>query len=184
MIMYFVRLIFVLYIASVNLLLTTAFQHKSCSIANNTVLLCRVYAQADSNHYSALPRRGDNQNIGKESERYSAQMAVSQADHYKTEDPYEWVAPRKTPGSGNPRFAGRMADRQSSETDRQRVSGQFSPTGKSFMNQMYMDHSELQKLKQQSQMDGYRSDRDHGYHSSKEGYQKEPAYTSPGDRPR
>ena len=147
-------------------------------------MLCRVYAQADSNHYSALPRRGDNQNIGKESERYSAQMAVSQADHYKTEDPYEWVAPRKTPGSGNPRFAGRMADRQSSETDRQRVSGQFSPTGKSFMNQMYMDHSELQKLKQQSQMDGYRSDRDHGYHSSKEGYQKDPAYTSPGDRPR
>lgn len=148
-------------------------------------MLFRVYTtQADSNHYSALPRRGDNQNIGIEQERYPTQMAVSPTDHYKAEDPYEWVAPCKTPGSGNPRYAGRVTDRQSNEIERQRVSNQFSPPGRSFMNQMYMDHSELQKLKQQSQGDGYRSDRDHGYHSSKEAYQREPVYTSPGDRPR
>ena len=148
------------------------------------VLLCRVYSQADSNLYTALPRRGDNQNVGMEQERYSAQMAVSPTDHYKSEDPYEWVAPRKTPGSGNSRYSGRVADRQGSEGERQRVSNQFDPSGRSFMNQMYMDHSELQRLKQQTQGDGYRSDRDLGYHSSKEGFMRETTYTGAGDRPR
>ena len=119
-------------------------------------------------------------------DNYLAQRAVSDSDHYKNEDPYEWVAPRRSSGAGNQRFGGRVAERQSAElpVERQRVSNQFSPTGRTFMNQMYMDHSELQKLKQQTPGDGYRSDKDHGYHSSKEGYQREPAYMSPGDRPR
>lgn len=149
---------------------------------------CRVYAQADPNLYSALPRRGDNQNSGIQQENYIGQTVVSQSDHYRAEDPYEWVAPRKPPGSGNPRHAGRVADRLSNEipVERHRLSNQFSPPGRSFMNQMYMDHAELQKLRQeqQRQNEGYPSDKDHGYHSSKEGYIRVQGFSSPSDRPR
>ena len=158
----------------------------NCSIANSTILLCRVYTQhADSNHYSALPRRHDNQAVGMQQDNYLAQRVVSESDHYKNEDPYEWVAPRRS-GARNQRFEGRAGQGSELPVERQRVSNQFSPSGRTVMNQMYMDHSEIQKLKQQQQMqgDGYRSDKDHGYHSNREGYQRESAYTSPGERPR
>ena len=133
--------------------------------------------------YTALPR-GDNQNVRMQQEHYSPQMAVSPSDHYKAEDPYEWVAPRKSAGSVNPRYAGRVTVGHVSEGDRVRVTNQYSPSGRSFMNQMYMDHSELQRMKQQSQGEGYRSNRDLGYHGSKEGFLREQAYTGASERPR
>ena len=154
-------------------------------------MLCRVYTpHADANHYSALPRRYDNQTNRTSQDNYLPQRGISESDHYKNEDPYEWVAPRRSGGAGavTQRYGGRVGQSAEFPVERQKAGSQFSPSGRTVMNQMYMDHAQIQKLKQQQLAqgmgDGYRSDKDQGYHSNKEGRHGEPAYTGAGDQPR
>ncbi|XP_052785868.1 tight junction protein ZO-1-like isoform X3 [Mya arenaria] len=69
---------------------------------------------------------------------------VSPVDHYKAEDPYEWVAPRRQ-SAGNQRSVNRNSRGEFPESPGN-VTNQNS---RSFMNQIYMDTAELNKYRQE-----------------------------------
>lgn len=85
---------------------------------------------------------------------------MSPSEHYKTEDPYEWVAPRRS--AGHQRSINRNSDY------REELPQTHNQNGRSFNNQMYMDYSELMRLRQER-------DRERG---------QQAFYGSPADRPR
>lgn len=100
--------------------------------------------------------------------------------HDQNENPYDYVAPRSTyQRQGNERQIASHYARPYVTT--QQDSANFDPdrgqrSQRMFVNQMYMDHQELQRMK--AAQDGGAS----GLHSNPEGYSRDPGY--PSDHPR
>ncbi|XP_033725435.1 tight junction protein ZO-1-like isoform X4 [Pecten maximus] len=107
--------------------------------------------------------------------------------HDSSENPYDYVAPRSTyqrQPQGNERmmtshyarpYVAQDAGNPEPHSDRgQRSAG----AQRMFVNQMYMDHQELQRLK--AQQDGGNN----GHPGNMDGYSRDPGYPSAADRPR
>lgn len=129
----------------------------------NHCFVFRGYEYRDSNAYSALPQRNDNNSRYRsppnDSNHYPADGPGSPADHYKSEDPYEWVAPRRQQGNQHAvnRNTGEFHNEQRANN---RNSGEYrdgarNQNGRSFMNQIYMDTAELMRLRQEREQKGH-----------------------------
>lgn len=119
----------------------------------------RGYEYRDENPYTKLPRNeghSKSRSVPHDNNRYPDQP-VSPSEHYKSEDPYEWVAPRRH--TGHQRGANRNSEYQDD------MNLQQNQNGRSFMNQMYMDYSELMRMRQKDR-------------------ERQGDYGSPADRPR
>ncbi|KAK3595450.1 hypothetical protein CHS0354_003441 [Potamilus streckersoni] len=99
--------------------------------------------------------------------------------HKDREDPYEYVAPRRLQGgtSGAPqRYANRPLNSDN-------YGHEATWHGRSFSNEMYMDHREIERLKA-TQESGYQGDKGAGYHSDRDVFPRDSEYPSPNDHPR
>ncbi|KAL3885385.1 hypothetical protein ACJMK2_025454 [Sinanodonta woodiana] len=99
--------------------------------------------------------------------------------HTDREDPYEYVAPRRPQGgtSGAPqRYANRVPNSD-------RYGHEATWHGRSFSNEMYMDHREIERLKA-TQDSGYPGDKGAGYHSDRDVFARDSDYPSSNDHPR
>lgn len=113
--------------------------------------------------YASVQRRsGDRTKKHKpEDESYSNQNM-----HSPSENPYEWLS------------TGASRHRSTGHLDRQPVNYEnpYDRTGgRSFSNQMYMDHKEIEKSKTSSNA---------VFYGDRTVYSRDTAYSSPADRPR
>ncbi|KAL4216328.1 Tight junction protein ZO-2 [Mactra antiquata] len=122
----------------------------------------RGYEYREGNTYSQLPRNDSHsksRSLPNSGDRY-ADQPVSPSEHYKAEDPYEWVAPRQHSGYQRRGGANRHSDYQDNG------SSSRNQNGRSFNNEMYMDYSELMRMRQERERE------------------RQGNYGSPADRPR
>lgn len=124
--------------------------------------ISRGYEYRDGNQYSALPQRNEATNRYRSHPNdvspYHSEQPGSSVDHYKAEDPYEWVAPRRQQ-AGNQRPINRnTGEFQNGGRPVNRNSGEYRENagnnGRSFMNQIYMDTAELMRLRQEKEQQG------------------------------
>ena len=120
------------------------------------------------NPYSALPHRNDTNNRYRthpnDSNHYTSDAPGSPSDLYKSEDPYEWVAPRRQHGNQQPINRNNVEFQNERQAKNSTIGdyrdGARNQNGRSFNNQIYMDTAELMRLRQereQQQQGLYRS---------------------------
>ncbi|XP_052215342.1 tight junction protein ZO-1-like isoform X1 [Dreissena polymorpha] len=123
----------------------------------------RGYEYRDGNNYSALPVRNDPNEKHRGYPNDGDGYPVLQAEHYKSEDPYEYVAPRRQ-NPGNQQFINRNS-REYPENQGNPITNQNSRT---FMNQIYMDTEELKRYRQEREQQQQQQEQQRGYYRSPE----------------
>lgn len=130
----------------------------------NFPYIFRSYNYSDANMYASVQRRSGERNKQHKPEE---EPYPNQNMHNASENPYEWLS------------TGASRHRSTGQLDRQPVNYENpydQAGGRSFSNQMYMDHKEIEKSKKLSSNAGFYGDR--------HVYSRDTAYSSPADRPR